>query len=108
MAEVAHDQLLEKLLELADDSCVFVLPHAVRLAVELGVAEQLAAGPLDAEYVAGELGLHPDPVRRLLRALASIGLFEQRGPGFALTPTGRRLLPNEPGSVAASVCNPES
>ncbi|XXJ59030.1 methyltransferase [Embleya sp. MST-111070] len=58
----------------------------VRAAAELRVADALAAGPLAAEQVAERTGTDPAALRRLLRALAGLGLLVQvDGERFALT-----------------------
>ena len=55
--------------------------RALGLVVDLGVAEALADGPRPVEGVAREVGADPDTLHRILRALASDGVFaeEERG-----------------------------
>jgi SAM-dependent methyltransferase len=55
--------------------------RALAVAVDLGVPDALAAGPRPVEEVAREVGADPDTLHRLLRALASDGVFaeEERG-----------------------------
>ena len=58
------------------------------------------AGPAPAEALAGHTGAHPPSLRRLLRTLASVGVFTEPEPGvFALTPLGRTLASGQPGSM---------
>src|SRR4029077_21043633 len=73
--------------------------HAV---ARLGVAERLAEGPLTAEVLAGELGLHPGSLYRVLRLLAGYGIVtEDRTHSFSLTRIGEKLLPTAAGSAHA-------
>jgi hypothetical protein len=66
--------------------------RAVAVVSELRVADALAHGPLPVEEVAREVGADPDTLHRLLRALASDGVFaeEERGV-FRNTPTSELL-----------------
>ena len=74
--------------------------QAVCVAAELGLADLLKDGPLSSEEIAGIAHVSADAVYRLLRALASVGLFsslpEQR---FALTPLGAYLRSDVSGSL---------
>jgi hypothetical protein len=67
------------------------VPQAIHAAAELGLADVLAAGPLPGPAVAERLGTHPDATDRLMRALATLGVLERQGDGFALTEVGRCL-----------------
>jgi hypothetical protein len=59
---------------------------------DLGVAEALAGGPRPVEEVAREVGADPDTLHRLLRALASDGIFREEEPGvFGNTPASEQL-----------------
>jgi hypothetical protein len=61
--------------------------QAVYVAAKLGVADLLADGPLPVEELARGAGAHPDGLRRLLRALASFGVFAEDDDGrFRSTP----------------------
>jgi O-methyltransferase domain len=51
------------------------------LVADLRVAETLAAGPRRVEDVAREVGADPDTLHRILRALASDGVFAEQEPG---------------------------
>lgn len=55
--------------------------RAVAIVAEAGVADALAAGPRPATDLAEELGADADTLRRLLRALASDGVFAEHQPG---------------------------
>jgi C-methyltransferase len=85
------------LLELIMGSMV---SQAVHVAARLGIADQLAAGPLTVEQIAEQVEASPDGVRRLLRALAGQGLFAARPDGrYELTPLGEPLRSDAPVSV---------
>jgi hypothetical protein len=68
--------------------------------VELGVFEVLADGPRTAEAVAEARDLDPDNTYRLLRALGSLDLLEERPDGaFAITDKGALLTRGHPRSL---------
>ena len=75
MSEVASEARLWNLLRGA------LATRALALAAELGVADALADGARSVEDVAGEVGADPDTLHRLLRALASDGVFAEEPPG---------------------------
>ncbi|MGK5496589.1 methyltransferase [Streptomyces sp. URMC 125] len=101
--------LLEDYLGLIDDSCVAILPHVLRIATELGVADTLADGPRTAEAIAEVVGADPGALFRLLRALVSIGVLAEEGDrAFRLTPTGHRLRSGTEDSVRVSLLNADS
>src|SRR5258708_773612 len=66
----------------------------------LGIPDQIAREPKTGEQVAKAVGVSADAAHRLLRALASIGVFRLLEDGrFSLTPLGETVLANVPGSV---------
>ena len=66
--------------------------RAVAVVSELRVADVLADGPRPVEEVAREVGADPDTLHRLLRALASDGVFAQDERGvFRNTPASELL-----------------
>jgi len=74
--------------------------QAVGVVALLGVADQLGEGPRDSGALAQAVGADPDALYRVLRLLASIGVFEEATPGsFGLTPLGETLRSEAPGSV---------
>lgn len=78
----------------------FMPARVVHVAAELGIADHLATEAKTAERLAQEIDTAPVPLRRLLRALASIGLIEERERGlFALTDAGSLLCSDAPGSL---------
>src|SRR5690349_2526106 len=61
--------------------------QAVYVAAKLRIADCLADGPKTAEALAEATGTHPRTLHRLLRALASVGVFSEEDAGrFRLTP----------------------
>src|SRR5262245_24281406 len=78
--------------------------QALYAAAELGLADHLATGAKTAEALALEIGTHQRSLHRLLRALAGIGLLEEKdGGNFALTDVGELLRSDVPGSLRPAV-----
>ncbi|MCA1842741.1 MAG: acetylserotonin O-methyltransferase [Actinobacteria bacterium] len=74
--------------------------QAVGVVARLGVADELAAGPRDSNDLARAVGADPQALYRVLRLLASLGVFTEVPPGsFSLTPLGDTLRSNSPDSV---------
>ncbi|WP_210439556.1 methyltransferase [Nocardioides xinjiangensis] len=77
----------------------FMATHATYALTRVGAADALASGPRTAAEVAAEAGTDPDATYRLLRACAGHGLLTRSGDRFALTPLGRALVSQHPGSM---------
>ena len=78
----------------------FQISQALYVAAKLGVADQLLDGPRSVADLADAVGADPSSLRRLLRTLASLGVFTESEPEvFAVTPLGRTLAADEPGSM---------
>jgi hypothetical protein len=76
-----------------------ILAKTVYVAAKLGLADELADGPLSAEELARRTETNADALHRILRALAGEGLFEEIEPRtFAVTDLGRLISENAPGS----------
>lgn len=74
--------------------------RAVTVVAELGIADLLRDGPCGAAELAAATGTHEPTLYRLLRALASIGIFVEDGERrFALTGVGEYLRRDHPLSV---------
>lgn len=72
----------------------------VFVAAKLGIAEQLARGPRTPEALAKKVGADAGALRRVLRALASIGIFAETARGtFKLTPLAATLREDAPSSL---------
>ena len=84
--------------------------QAIRVAVELGLPDRIAAGTRDPDELAAASGAHPPSLRRLLRALAAIGIVTQDEAGLVdLTPVGEGLRSDaaEPLAGWARFCGSE-
>jgi hypothetical protein len=69
-----------------------LVTRALALAADLRVAQALAGGPRSSEDLARERDADPDALYRVLRALASDGIFEETEPGvFGNTPASELL-----------------
>src|SRR5262245_66536842 len=66
----------------------------------LGVADHMNATPVAVEEIADKTGAHAPSLYRVMRMLASMGVFkEERGKRFALTPAGELLKSDTPGTM---------
>ena len=75
------------------------LSQMLYVAAKLRIADLLTAGPLPVEDLARQAKAHEDSLYRVLRTLASAGVFsEESGRRFALNPLAR-LLVSQPGSL---------
>ena len=76
--------------------------QAIHVAATLGIADLLEDGPRSAEDLAKATGTHAPTLYRILRALASVGVFAEEPDGrFGLTPAAEYLRSDVPGSVRA-------
>jgi hypothetical protein len=87
------------------------ITQAIRVAAELGIADIIANGQTSSDVLAEATGSHPRALYRVLRALASVGIFSEHEPGqFALTPMAELLRSDAPTSLrgrARYAGNPE-
>lgn len=73
--------------------------QAIYVAAKLGLADLVKHGPRTADDMASEIAVHPHALYRLLRALASVGIFaENSQKRFSLTPLADRLRSDVPQS----------
>jgi ubiquinone/menaquinone biosynthesis C-methylase UbiE len=78
----------------------FAVTQSVSAAAKLAIADLLDAGPRTTEELAGLVNVHAPSLYRLLRALASVGVFTEVAPAtFALTPMAERLRTDAPDSL---------
>jgi len=78
--------------------------RALALAAKLGVADLLKDGPRFYGDLAKATQTHPPSLNRMMRLLASVGVFEERDNGtFALTSLGELLRTGVPGSMRSAV-----
>jgi hypothetical protein len=102
MDSVAHDRAYQLING-------FRATQMVRAVAELKIPDLVAAGPLSSEELAASVGVQPEPLRRVLRALVALGVFtENEGGRFGATDISEcftdlpgtlrgmaRMLPNE-------------
>ena len=87
----------EQLLAMASGAWVTQMLH---VAAELGLADALAAGEREVADLAQTCGANDEALFRLLRGLASLGVFSETGPRrFALTPLAELLRADHPRSL---------
>ena len=76
--------------------------QSVYVAAKLGLADLLSDGPRSHQELATAARAHAPALYRLLRALASVGVFAETDPGsFALTPAAALLRTDTPDSMRA-------
>jgi hypothetical protein len=80
----------------------FILSRAISVAAKLGIADLLQAGAKTADELAQATGVHAPFLYRVLRALASAGIFAEDEAGrFGLTPLAEPLCTDAPDSWRA-------
>jgi SAM-dependent methyltransferase len=78
--------------------------RALALAAKLGIADLLKDGPRHHDDLATATETHAPSLNRVMRLLASVGVFEECDNGtFALTPLSELLRTRVPGSMRSSV-----
>ena len=78
----------------------YMASAALYVALDLGVPEYLKDGAMTSADLAAATGANEGALHRILRLLASLGLFEQTGPRtYALTPASTLLCKGVPGSL---------
>ena len=76
--------------------------QAIFTAANLGIADRVKDGPVSVEALAEATGVHAPSLYRVLRALASIGVFAESEPGlFGTTPIADCLRSDALGSLRA-------
>ena len=97
MTQTATVDPVQQVFQLATG---YVVSTALQLAVEVGVADRLAAGPLSVRELAQATSTNEDALYRVLRLLASVGVFTEIAPRrFALTPAADILRADAPQSI---------
>lgn len=80
----------------------FRTTQLIYVAAKLNIADHLRQGPQQVDVLAKVTGAHPSSLYRLLRALASIGIFEETDDGcFQLTPLAGPLQTDVSASLHA-------
>ena len=82
----------------------YMASAALYAATKLGIPDILNAGPKPTSEIAKACGANEDAVYRVMRALASAGVFTESAPRtFALTAEGELLLSDRPDSMRPMV-----
>ncbi|HWR37497.1 MAG TPA: methyltransferase [Clostridia bacterium] len=77
----------------------FWISRSLQVVAEMGVADALDDAPRTTEQLATSTGAHPVALGRVLRLLASHGIFEAHDGAWAHTPASRLLRDDHPQSV---------
>lgn len=99
--EIRKDtEQLSSAMRLRELLCGFWVSQAIYVAAKTGVADLLADGPQSCEHLAERAGVDVGALSRIMRTLASYGLFEETEPQrFGLTPLGSLLQTGVPMSL---------
>src|SRR5215468_9097360 len=101
MSDAAQDGPAETVMQLCNG---YRVSQALYVAAQLQIAEHLATGALSSAALAQATNTHAPSLRRLMRALTTLGVCSEPQPDtFALTPTGELLRNDRPGSLRAVV-----
>jgi len=77
--------------------------QAIHVAAKLGIADLLKEEPQSCEYLAAQTNCHAPTLQRLLRALASVGIFTEVAEGvYGQSPLSRLLESDRPDSLRNS------
>jgi O-methyltransferase domain/Dimerisation domain len=78
----------------------FMASRVIQVTAELGIADLPAQGARTSQDLGAQAQVHAPSLRRLMRALASLGLLDEIEPGtFARTALGAELRSGVPGSL---------
>jgi hypothetical protein len=96
----AADALLPPWAAVWDRTMGVARTEIIGVLAELGVADELAGGPLTAAELASRLGVDADALHRVMRVAAADGLFklDRRG-RFRLTRLGKTLRSDSPATL---------
>jgi SAM-dependent methyltransferase len=96
-SEVTASEAASRMLSLLNAS---LTTQALHVAARLGIADALKAGPRGIAELSAALGADPDALDRLMRMLASIGVFSAgERDTYRLAPLGETLRTDSPNSV---------
>jgi len=77
-----------------------LLTQAIFVAAELGIADLVKSGARTASEIAKQVDASADALQRILRALASVGVFRETADGrFEQTPMSECLRSDMHGSI---------
>src|SRR5262249_24354072 len=104
VAPIAAEHAPPPHLELIGMVAAIWKARALYAAASLGLADLLEGGPRDVATLAVRTGTHAASLHRLLRALASFGVFTEVAPQrFGLTRLGAALRRDAPGAARSAV-----
>jgi O-methyltransferase/methyltransferase family protein len=102
MTQTSPEQALPPSARLMEMIVGFALSRSIAVAAQFGVADLLKESPKSSDQLAKAIGAHPRSLYRLLRALASAGIFAEAADGrFSLTPLAEPLCSDAPDSLRA-------
>jgi hypothetical protein len=88
-------QAFQQLFQIATG---YIASSALQTALKLRIPDRVATGTKAVADLARDAGVDEDALYRVMRALASLGVFDERQPRtFELTGTGRMLQSGQPG-----------
>ena len=91
----------ESVTRLVEISAGYWLPRALHVVADLAVADALNQEPRSAADLAKEVGAEADALDRVLRLLASHGVFDLRDGKYAHNALSRALRSDHPESMRA-------
>jgi len=97
------DENTDSVMRLVEISAGYWLPRALHVVADLAVADALDEEPRSAEYLAEKVGADADALDRVLRLLASYGVFHRRGRKYAHNVLSLALRSDHPQSMRAYV-----
>src|SRR6266850_743786 len=89
----------DSVMRLVEISAGYWLPRALHVVADLAVADALDEEPRSAEYLAEKVGADADALDRVLRLLASNGVFHRRGRKYAHNVLSLALRSDHPQSM---------
>jgi hypothetical protein len=94
---MTQERLADRMLDLTTG---YILSRCIHAVAELSLADRIEGFARDVESLARECGVQPIPLRRVLRLLASNGVFREEHPGsFGHTELSRTLRVGHPDSM---------
>jgi hypothetical protein len=100
----ASAQVLPPHVQLVQMAMSYWPSRLIYVAAKLNLADHLAAGPKSAEELATATAADAPSLYRMMRTLASLGIFtEHPGRRFALTPVGEALKSGAPGAARPTI-----
>src|ERR1700724_317085 len=93
----------ESVMRLVEISAGYWLPRALHVVADLAVADALDQEPRSASDLAKEVGADTDALDRVLRLLASHGVFDRRNGKYVHNALSRALRSDHPQSMRAYV-----